>query len=535
MTYRCFFLPFLILFLMPSLATATESEIASTLRRLSAARTVGGEALHSGLALARFYQDRAYQPVWSDGLQLLPVAEELLTALPTVAEEGMDPQTYHLPALVERSRRFHTLPTSDLAAELDLLLSDAFMHLAADSLRGRIAPASVDRKWHIPREEGDPVRMLKQALAGGHIRDSLQALLPQDSAYAALRCAWQNYRRLAAAGGWPQLQIKPSLRPGAMGPEVLGLRQRLVMTDDLLVEAPSDESFDSELEGAVRHFQTRHGLVVDGVVGPATLAALNVPAAQRVRQLAVNLERWRWLPRQFGERYLRVNIPAFDLDLVEKGETVLTMRVIVGRQLRPTPAFVGRMTYLVLNPYWHVPRRLAVEDLLPKMQADAGYLRKEEIEVLTPGGQRLDPTIIDWWRLSAGNFPYSLRQRPGRKNALGKIKFIFPNAYDIYLHDTPSRKLFARDQRSFSSGCIRVEKPFELAQWLLQDSPQASLAALEESLKTAVNAVVPLPSSLPIYLIYLTAWVGGDGTVNLHSDLYQRDHRLDLALRQPRP
>ena len=523
---------FFLLTLAAGSPAAAGSDSAPELRRLSVSPALGNETLHHNRSLARFYRERQFQLAWSDGRQLLPAAGELLAAIPAAAGEGLDPRDYHLPVLSELSRRFHANPTPRLAAELDLLLSDAFMSLAAHYLNGRIPPARVDDDWHIPREEGDPVRMLNQALASGRIRDSLQALLPADPAYAALRSAWQDLQLLAAVGGWPRLSFKPPLRPGASGPEVTALRQRLAASGDLPASEGRGETFDVGLEAAVRRFQLRHGLLVDAIVGRQTLAALNVPAAERARQLAVNLERWRWLPRSFGERHLRVNLPAFHLELMENGESVLAMRVIVGRQVRPTPAFVGRVTYLVLNPYWEVPHHLAVADLLPKIQADPGYLARNGIKVFTaPGGTRLNSAAIAWQQLGAGNFPYHLRQDPGPKNPLGRIKLMFPNRYTVYLHDTPTPQLFEREQRSFSSGCIRIEKPIALAQLLLRGTPLAAHATLEAALQDAVNEVVPLPTPIPVYLLYFTAWVEADGTLNFRPDLYRRDRRLAAALR----
>lgn len=522
----------LILSLSSQAVFAVDSETTAALRRLAGGRSLGAETLHYSRSLQRFYQERQFQLAWSDGRQLLPPAEELLAVIPAAAGEGLDPRSYHFPRLTELSRRFPDTPTPQAAAELDLLLSDAFMALSAHYLNGRIDPERVDDDWHIPREEAEPRRMLNQALASGRIRDSLQALLPADPAYAALRSAWQDLQLLAAVGGWPRLSFKPPLRPGASGPEVAALRQRLVASGDLSASEGSGEIFDAGLEAAVWRFQTRHGLVADRIVGPQTLAALNVPATERARQLAVNLERWRWLPRVFGERHLRVNLPAFHLELIEKGERVLDMRVIVGRLVRPTPAFVGRMTYLVLNPYWEVPPRLAVLDLLPKIQKDRDYLAKNGFKVFTlGGGARRNPAAIDWQQLGPGNFPYHLRQDPGPKNALGRIKFIFPNRHTVYLHDTPTPELFAREQRTFSSGCIRIEKPLELAQLLLRGTPLADPPALEAALTSAVDEIVFLPTPVPVYLLYFTAWVEADGTLNFRPDLYKRDPRLAAALR----
>ena len=532
MTCRWLFLFFLMFTSLPASAVnAADDEVVAFLRAFSVTRHLGATALHNSSSLARFYQERQFQPAWSDGRQLFATAEELLSALPAAAGEGLDPRSYHLFVLTNLSQRFSSTPTPQVAAELDLLLSDAFISLSSHYLNGRTVPAQVDRDWHIPREQADPLRMLNQALTSGRIHDSLQALLPPDPAYTALRRAWQDLQLLAAVGGWPRLSFKPPLRPGATGAEVTELRKRLVASGDLSVAEVSNETFDTGLEDAVRRFQLRHGLKMDAIVGPQTLAALNVPASERARQLTVNLERWRWLPRFFGERHLRVNLPAFHLELIENGESVLAMRVIVGRLVRPTPAFVGSMTYLVLNPYWEVPRNLAILDLLPKIHADGDYLVKNGFKVFTsPGGKRLNPAVIDWQQPGPGNFPYHLRQDPGPKNALGRIKFMFPNRYTIYLHDTPTPKLFESEERSFSSGCIRIEKPFALAQLLLRGTPLASPATFDAALQDAVNAVVLLPTPVPVYLLYFTAWVEADGTLNFRNDLYKRDHLLAAAL-----
>jgi murein L,D-transpeptidase YcbB/YkuD len=527
---------FFLLLMMLSLsgvhaATAPlDNEIALHLRRLSTSPTLGTERLTGGPALGGFYLERQFQPAWNDGSQLLPAAAELLAALAAAEAEGLDPDDYHLAALTERSRLFRHNPEPQLAAELDLLFSDAYMTLATHYLKGRVVPSRVDPDWHIPRERRDMAQHLSQALASGRISDSLQDLLPTNPAYGSLRNAWQSLTLLAANGGWPRLTLPLPLRPGATGPEVTALQQRLLLSGDLPADADRIDCFDAELEAAIGRFQSRHGLEVDGVVGRQTLAALNVPAAERARQLAVNLERWRWLPRSFGDRYLLIILPDFHLELVETGERILEMRVIVGRLLRPTPTFTGTMTYLVLNPYWEIPHRLAVMDHLPKIQKNRAYLKKNDFIVLS-GNRQVNPAAINWQQLGEGNFPYRLRQKPGEKNSLGRVKFIFPNPHAIYLHDTPSRELFQYEQRSFSSGCIRIEKPMELARMLLNGTPSGAVD-LDEALESAFNLTIPLPSPLPVYLLYLTAWVEPDGTINFRPDIYKRDTGLALALGQ---
>jgi murein L,D-transpeptidase YcbB/YkuD len=316
---------------------------------------------------------------------------------------------------------------------------------------------------------------------------------------------------------------------------VPSLRQRLLREGVEPVTDAGSEQFDADLEDAVRRFQARHGLQVDGVVGPRTRAALNVSAAQRVDQLVANLERRRWLGEAPGRRQVRVNAAAFTLDAIEDDTVALHMRVVVGRPYRPTPEFSDRIRYLVLNPYWEVPPRLAVQDKLPAIKRDPGYLAAEHLRVLTGWGadaRELDPAQIDWQRLRR-HMPYRLRQDPGPWNALGRIKFMFPNAYDVYLHDTPSRGLFAHAERSFSSGCIRVEQALALADWLLQDNPQWTPAALRAAIDSGRTRTVNLRAPVPVYLLYWTAWVDRDGRAHFRRDLYQRDAALAGALTTP--
>lgn len=511
----------------------TASEVAVHLQRLSTMRVLGDEPLRAGRALDSFYRQREFQPAWSNGAQLLPMAEELIAELPAAADEGLNPRHYHYPALSEQREQFRMAPSPELAAELDLLLSDAFLSLGSHYRNGRINPTTIDRDWHLHAAKGDPVRMLQQALKSGRIHDSLRALLPTHPDYAVLRSTYQAYRQLVADGGWPLLKIKTPLREGDQGPDVIALRERLVLGNDLSATTPNASGFDPELDTAVRRFQSRHSLEIDGVVGAQTLAALNVPATFRLRQLALNLERWRWLPRQFGPRYVMINLPAFELKLIEEDRPQLSMRGIIGRPLRHTPVFSAYLTSLVLNPSWEVPRHIAIADLLPRIQQDAGYLTENGFRVFDrKGGKEIDPATIDWQLLTPAVFPFRLRQDPGPLNALGRFKFILPNPYTIFLHDTPSPELFKRDRRSFSSGCIRIEQPFELAVQLLQGTPLATRAALETALQAGDNQWIGLPQPLPVYLLYWTAAVDDQGLLHFYPDLYRRDPALAAALQR---
>ncbi|HAD04769.1 MAG: hypothetical protein A2091_08875 [Desulfuromonadales bacterium GWD2_61_12] len=494
---------------------------------------VAAEPLYQTPALVAFYEGHAYQPVWTIGSYLRPGAVELLDVIAAAAEEGLEPRHYHAAALDVLRRRYLLTPVGELANDLELLLSDAFFQLACDFHHGRSAPAHAHGREPSPEAPRELAQLLDRALVGGQVRTTLQSLLPTHPDYAALRAAWQRYQKIAENGGWPRIPDQPVLRRGSTGRSVSLLRQRLASEGELPAVALNGECFDAQLEAAVRTFQRRYGLAVNGVVGAKTRAALNVPASARARQLALNLERRRWLSRNFSERALLVNIPGFTLQLWDKKRVTLAMRVIVGRQARQTPNFSSTITAVVLNPQWDVPHSIAVADLLPLAQADASYLIRRGFHVYAAGhrnGDELDPASIDWSSLGRENFPYHLVQEPGPHNALGRLKFIVPNDERIYLHDTPSRSLFSATTPAFSSGCIRVAKPRELALRLLAGTSYASVAALTAALDEGGGRIVHLPEPRPIHIVYWTAWIEDNGEVQFRPDLYQRDSGLSAVL-----
>jgi len=293
--------------------------------------------------------------------------------------------------------------------------------------------------------------------------------------------------------------------------------------------------FDGTLEAAVRRFQYRHGLKQNGKIDDRTLQTLNVPAARRVRQIELNLERWRWIPHELGRRYILVNIADFKLSVIESGKTVLVMRVVVGRNYRRTPVLSEKMKYLVINPSWNIPVKIAVEDFLPKIRRKPDYLQHRQIKVYKNwrhGAPEIDPQTVDWSQVQKDNFYFKFQKQPGPYNDLGRIKFMFPNKYAIYLHDTPTRKLFRQSARGFSSGCIRVEKPIELAQYLLQDNSQWTRAQILKTIDNGETKSVRVRHQIPVHLLYWTAWVDSQGTLHFRDDIYGRDAPLDRALKE---
>lgn len=342
----------------------------------------------------------------------------------------------------------------------------------------------------------------------------------------ALNAALTRYREIARAGGWPAVPDGPALRPGASGPAVAALRKRLTVTGDLMDGAGDPRPFDAGLADAVERFQARHGLLVDGIVGRHTRKALNMPAEARVRQIAANLARLRSLPVGEEARFILINVAGFDLALFEDGRPVIRSPVIVGRLSRPTPVFSSTVTRIIVNPYWRVPRRIAVVDILPKVKRDPSYLSAQSIRVYANNHgepKEVAPDSIDWRALHASNFPYLLVQDPGPLNALGRIKFFIPNEMDVYLHDTPAKELFKQPRRTFSSGCIRVEKARDLAELLLRADNNGRLETLEDALKTGETTEIPLVKPVPVHVVYLTAWVDADGQVEFRDDVYGLD------------
>ncbi len=484
--------------------------------------------------LGRFYEGRAMAPLWVAEDGPTERARQLLAVLADAAAEGLDSRDYgvqRIAALIDRG------DSPDALAELEFLLSDGLLGYGRDVSAGRLEPARVDPELFVQRLEVDPQALLAGAAMAEDLPRFMAALPPVRPEYVRLREALRAYRLLAAAGGWPRVPEGPSLKPGRTDPRVALLRERLAVTGELPAETarPGDPHlFDPDLEAAVRLFQRRHGLEPDGAVGKATLAALNVPATDRVRQIALNMERWRWLPRDLGDRYLIVNLAAFELALFDGGEVAHTARVIVGEPFRRTPVFSDSMTFLELNPYWYVPPRIAREEILPRIRKDPAHLAKNGYTLLSDWSEKavaVDPATVDWAALG-GRFPFRLRQEPGEGNALGRIKFMFPNRFDVYLHDTPSKRLFERAARTFSHGCIRVQNPLDLAAAVLRLTGTAGWdrAALDAAVASGKRQVVRLARPLPIHITYVTAFVEPDGTVQFRDDVYGRDRRLTAAL-----
>jgi murein L,D-transpeptidase YcbB/YkuD len=431
---------------------------------------------------------------------------------------------------------------AELWADLDLILTDAYLLFGSHLAAGRVNPNLLHTDGKIDTGPVNLLTSLTSAASTGDIKAGLEGLRPAHSGYTTLRNALARLRHLATENGWPVLDVGNTLRPGDSSSAVGELRRRLAVGGEFDPKHVDDDSlfFDARLTSAVERFQRHHGLKVDGIAGPDTIGELNVPVEQRIRQVVVNLERWRWLPHDLGARYILVNTADYSLQAVEKGRVNFQMRVVVGRPARRSPVFSANMTYLVVNPYWNVPTSIAVEDILPELRKDVGYLTRRGFRVFPnwrPDAPEVDPATIDWHGYHADRFPFRLRQDPGPENALGRIKFMFPNPFAVYLHDTPYRSLFKRVQRDFSSGCIRVEAPLVLADFVLAGDRRWTTNALKQALEKGETRTIRLNRPIPVHLLYMTAWADETGVIQFRSDIYDRDRDLDRALgrRGPTP
>jgi murein L,D-transpeptidase YcbB/YkuD len=383
-------------------------------------------------------------------------------------------------------------------------------------------------------QDTDLAQILEQALAAGQVGAALTNLKPSGHDYERLREAYVRYRDLTLSGGWPLVPGGPKLQREDRGARVRALRTRLAATGDLDQQQVQEaDMFDEGVEQGLRRFQWRHGLVVDGVTGPETLAALNLPAEDRAWQIALNMERWRWQPADLGPRHILVNVANFALEVVEEDRVLLSLRTVVGKPYRRTPVFSAKMTYLVFSPFWHVPPGIARRDILPRIHKDAAYLSRERIRAFLGWGSEaveVDTASVDWNQIEPRSLPYRFRQEPGPSNPLGGVKFMFPNRFNVYLHDTPSKELFDEVARTFSSGCIRVENAAELASYLLRRDSSWTPERIHNAMSAGREKTVSLPEPIAVHLRYWTTWVDRDGAVHFRDDVYQRDKMLEEAL-----
>ena len=492
---------------------------------------VGGRKL-SHLPLRQLYADKEYQPIWVAGNGPNHRANSFLRCLQSSYRDGLNPQDYQLQTL----QRLWKERIPERLAQLELLLSDTFVQYAKDMYQGQVIPQTVDQEWFLDLPELEMTSLFEQAQSDESICHSIFLLRPNHPQYTRLRQALAEYRQIQQQGGWSAIPSGTLIKPDMEDEQVPLIRHRLIISGDYFGRDSNSQLFDQELSEAIKQFQHRHAIYTDGMVGDETRIAMSIPVEQRLAQIQANLERWRWVPRHLGFRYILVNAAGYELEVVEDDERVLSMRVVVGKRDRPTPVFTSDLQFVDFNPVWNVPHSIAVKDILPKLQKDSGFTKEHQIQILRGWNQNeheVNPYEIDWQWYSEKHFPFHLRQPPGRHNPLGTIRFLFPNSHEIYLHDTNHAELFDQPERNYSSGCIRVEKPESLARYLLKDDANWTLQKIREQINSGKSFRTQMGRTLPVYILYFTAWVDEDGRPHFYQDAYQRDRELLLELGIP--
>lgn len=507
-----------------------EAPVANDATAVAIRRILTDGTISFSSSVLDYYLQRQFRPVWSSERRLLPTADALKHLIGAIGGEGLDPDRpayhrKHIDMLLERE----TDANPERLAHLDLLLTDAFFALGHDLHYGVAYGADLNTSGTYANVPVDLSLVLAHAAASGEIEASLLSLAPQYPEYRRLLAALGFYRRLAAGGGWRT--------HAADYAEETNIRERLIVTGDLNAsEAADTPEAHAELIAAVKRFQQRHGITADGVVGPVTSAKMAIPPEKLIKKIALNIERWKWFPPRTGGPYIIVNIPGFELKVIRGDEVLLQTRAIVGRRDRETPTFASKLRYMVFNPYWRVPETILKEDLIPKVQANPHYLTARHIKLFAAddAGERrpIDPGTIDWQRWRDDDMQrYVFRMDPGADNPLGYVKFIFPNDDDIYVHDTPAHSLFKNSSATYSSGCIRIRKPLELAHYLLSlEDPEITYKDILVRILSGENVWVRLKDAPEIYITYQTVAVGEDGLIRFYNDIYGNDRKLNKFL-----
>jgi murein L,D-transpeptidase YcbB/YkuD len=487
------------------------------------------------LCLATIYSEIGAQPLWVTGAGPTEKGEIILRYLKNSSQHGLDPNEYQVDRLIE----LWSTEDVDELAELDTILTYNLVKYVHDISYGQLKPLESDPELFAEAGDQDfnPVVTVEHILATSDLDKFLANLPPRHSHYRTLKRGLEYYRKIAEQGGWSIVPEGASLHPGETNERIRAVRQRLHIANSSLM-TPDDNvaaTYDHQLEQAVLAFQQQHGLVVDRIIGKNTIAAMNISAAEKVASIRINMARWRWHAHDLGDRYVLVNIAGFNLKTFQGEEIVLDIPVIVGKEQHQTPVFSDTIKYIDVNPFWNITPSIAKNEELPELRKNKNYLVNRHVRLFSSwwsDAVELDSTAIDWHTVSRSQIAgYKLRQDPGPWNALGKIKFVFPNQYSVYMHDTPAHNLFNRTQRDFSHGCIRVSDALSLAIFLLKDQPDGwSPEKIKEIYNQDQRKVIRLSDFVPVHITYQTTWVDKNGAIHFNRDLYGRNAKLYNAL-----
>jgi L,D-transpeptidase YcbB len=462
--------------------------------------------------------------------------DQMISAIHNALLDGLNPDDYHLSEIEDLNNKITLtgkVKTED-QGRLELLLTDSFLLLSYHLSVGKTDPETLYPDWEILRRNHGLSweKLTDSVLNSDNISGEMENMAPRHSEYRNLKKALAKYRLIEEMGGWDKFTPKlHMLRKGTRDTDVLLLRKRLATTQGNISFAPGNEKlFDESLRNQVIQFQKQNSLDPDGVVGKATIDELNIPVRDKILILESNLERWRWISDDLGRRYIMVNIADFDLSLIDNGKLILQSPAIVGEPYKQTPVFSSMLKYLVLNPDWNIPPGILKDEVIPEIKKNPEYLDKNNMKVLKVDGTEVDKSSINWNSVIPENFPYMICQEPGPVNPLGRIQFLFPNKYIVYIHDTPFKYLFSLNDRAFSHGCIRISKARELAEYLLKDQSEWDSVAIQRVIDLGEKHVITLQTPVPVHILYLTAWADEDGNAYFGKDIYDRDPVLIEAL-----
>jgi murein L,D-transpeptidase YcbB/YkuD len=524
-------LPFVVLALLACGCGTGEGErqIASAVEQAVAGRPIARSTAAAWKDVREFYKQRTNKPAWVNHKSTSDESEEALAVLRSAVEHGLNPEHYDASGIAELHGAVESLDDKapdrlPRLAQFEARVTAALLLLGRDVALGYTKPAAVVGHWKSGREAPDLVGTLARAVDEESLAEWLDEVRPRHAEYAALQKAHGDLLGQKQKGGWPAVR-GGTLRPGKSHPSIVALRQRLAASGQLKADAATNNSpvYDSSIEAAVKAFQEQHGIKASGVVDGQTLAALNVPIDERLRQVAMNLDRWRWMPDDLGARHFLVNIPSFHLIAREHGKPVMDIRVVVGKRGTETPVFSDEMEVVVFSPYWNIPDSIKEGELAPAVLRNPDYLARNNMEILR-GSRRISPESVNWSDPNELR-QLAIRQRPGPTNALGHVKFLFPNEFDVYLHDTPADSLFERQGRAFSHGCIRVEEPEKLARYVLRDDPEWDHPRILQAMHSGRERQVKLNEKIPVHVGYFTTWVDENGGLHFRPDLYGYDAR----------
>jgi murein L,D-transpeptidase YcbB/YkuD len=492
--------------------------------------SVQGTRIIAEELVPKLYSHAHFKRIWTDAAK----AKELVAAIEDSAKDGLDPEDYNLSQIKALLSKVELTQDPTTVADLDILLSDALARLAYHAFYGKVDPERIDKTWNLAQvwHGGDGVTTALKMLNARSLYAAIEELKPRAPMYGRFRHALARYREYEAAGGWKVIPSGPLLAVGKKDARVPAIRHRLAISEDLpKAHDNASEVYDEALGRAVEHFQKRHRLPV-GDLGRLTLDAMNVPVSKRIDQIRLNLERARWILRDVPRRLVVVNVAAFEIYYFENDAIVWQNRAQVGREFSQTPQYRDDIQYLVLNPTWTVPPGVLAGTVLPAAKADPDYFKKKNLRVIDPGRGEIDPKKVDWNSASADDFPYVLRQDPGPNNALGAVKFMFPNQYHVYLHDTPNQSGYDARLRAMSWGCVHVFEPLQLAEKLIADPARWNLAAIKKQVASKKSETVYLEDPVPVMLLYWTVTVAKGGPVEFIPDVYKRDAAVLRALEQ---